>query len=440
MEQERFLISVSLLRISLGIIILYNYLIHYAQRFFLWSNAGINTYSDAFLQNNFSLYNLSSSLTYFNTIYHLGIFTSLIYLLGYKGRSFAVLNYLFFYSLYIRTTHINDGGDNLLNLCLLFLVFADSTRVISIDALLKSKTKDKSHKSFMYRLKMIIHNFSVLFCIIQLCIVYFFSGAYQLMGELWQNGTAIYYISQVNEFSRPILRYVVKHFLWGIIIFSYLSIFVKLSFPFTIMNKRLKPFVVLFMVLFHAGIGIGMGLLTFSLTMVIMELLVFTDNEYKSAASRVANTYRKFKSTSSHFCGRLGERYFSSQKIIVFYDGWCPMCRGIVQNIASMDYFSLVTCKSFRDESIILEYSLNPEEVQLRMHSTKLNLIKMKRGIHSILQISCRLLPLWVFVPFISLFSAIGLGQFLYDFIAMRRLIVPVNHCDDSCDISIIKH
>lgn len=439
MEQERFLISASLLRIVLGFLILYNYLMHYAQRYFLWSNDGINIYSEAFKHRYLSLYNLTDSNLYFDIVYHLGILIALIYLVGYKGRIFGILNYIFFYSLYIRTMYISDGGDNLLNLCLLFLVFSDNTRFFSIDAFNKKRARGDNPLSFMHRLKTIVHNFAVMFCVVQLCIVYFFSGAYQLMGELWQNGTAIYYISQVNEFSRPILRRMVHDYLWVSIIFSYLSIFVKLTFPFSIMNKKIKPFIVGFMVFFHAGIGIGMGLLTFSLTMIVMELLVFTDKEFRTAVSKMAAAYRKCTTVLPRFCISLGERYLASQRILVFYDGWCPMCRGVVSRIAAMDYFRLITCVSFRDDAVITEYSLVPEEVQLRMHSTKITSMKMKQGIHSVFQICCRLLPLWPFVPLIHLFKIIGLGQFLYDLIAKRRLIVPVNHCTDACDIKLLK-
>ncbi|MNZ94234.1 hypothetical protein D3C78_1133360 [compost metagenome] len=194
------------------------------------------------------------------------------------------------------------------------------------------------------------------------------------------------------------------------------------------------------MMLFHAGIGIGMGLLTFSLTMVFMELLVITDREYKSIVSKTGTFYKNYSTALLRYSGRLGERYLYSQRIVVFFDGWCPMCRGIVTKIATMDYFRLITCISFRDDSVIAKYSLNPEDIQLRMHSTKLSRVSLKAGIHSVLQISCRLLPLWPLVPMIYFFKVIGLGQYMYDFIAKRRLIVPVNHCDDSCEITITNH
>lgn len=93
---ERFLIGTSLLRIAIGFIILYNYFVNYWQRYFLWHDFGINMYSDEFKLMSWSLYNLSSSILYFDVIYHLGIIVTIIYLLGYKGRIFTFLTYVFF--------------------------------------------------------------------------------------------------------------------------------------------------------------------------------------------------------------------------------------------------------------------------------------------------------------------------------------------------------
>lgn len=46
------------------------------------------------------------------------------------------------------------------------------------------------------------------------------------MGEMWQNGTALYYISQVRDFSRPILDYRVNRYIGLTILLTYLSIIV----------------------------------------------------------------------------------------------------------------------------------------------------------------------------------------------------------------------
>ncbi|WP_238552866.1 DUF393 domain-containing protein [Paenibacillus alvei] len=102
-----------------------------------------------------------------------------------------------------------------------------------------------------------------------------------------------------------------------------------------------------------------------------------------------------------------------------------------------MDYFRLVTCVSFRNSQVMEQYNLNQEEVERRMHSALLSDINSKaKGIDSIIQVSKRLLPLCIFTPFLIISSKLGIGSFLYDYIASRRKLVPVGHCNEnSCDL-----
>lgn len=434
--RDRFLIGAALLRISIGLIVLYQYLIHYGQRHFLFSSSGISVFSDDFKKNVLSLYNLSDSLLYFDIIYHLSIVTSVIYLLGYKGRIFTLINFIFYYSLSVRYGHISDGGDNLLIICMFLLIFSNSTAYFSLDSARFNLNKTTKENTFIYQLSSIFHNFSVLFCIIQLCILYFFSGAYQLMGELWQNGTAIYYISQVKEFSRPILRHMVNEHLWLTIFATYFSMIIKLAFPFSIFNKTLKPFIVAAMVAFHVGIAIGMGLLTFSLIMIMTEFLVFTDNEYRKTHQKFIQLIRRLHMRLRRTGRSLGRRWLAPFRLIVFYDNWCPMCRSIMRITRRIDYFGLLIYIGFRDSEVIKRYNLNPQEVEKKMHSIKATgSSTMKSGIHSVVQICSRLVPLWIIVPFLYISSKVGIGSLVYNYIASNRKLLPVNHCDEYCQI-----
>ena len=82
-------------------------------------------------------------------------------------------------------------------------MFANTTRYFSIDAYLRDETipiyKNEAQREFFN----IIQNFVILFCIAQICIIYLVSGFYQVMGDSWNNGTAIYYISQIKSLSMP---------------------------------------------------------------------------------------------------------------------------------------------------------------------------------------------------------------------------------------------
>ncbi|MFB5676652.1 DCC1-like thiol-disulfide oxidoreductase family protein [Paenibacillus terreus] len=256
------------------------------------------------------------------------------------------------------------------------------------------------------------------------------------MGEMWQNGTALYYISQVREFSRPVLGYIVNHFIGLTILITYLSILIKIAFPFAVINKRLKPFIIMAMILFHAGIGIGMGLLTFSLIMIVMELLMFTDREYKKIYAIMKKRLRTLSMTIRRKTRKWGYANLHNMKIIIFYDGWCPVCTSIKDKLHKMDYFRMLCLVSFRDSSLVQAYRLDYSELERRMHSVSINEShKVQRGIDAVLQISTRIPQLWLIAPFIFLFRFIGIGGYMYDFLASKRMVIPVGNCDDLCEL-----
>lgn len=272
-SQERFLKGASLARIGLGIIILYNYLIVYFQRGVIYGPMGI--IGDQ--MNSYTLYNLFSSNLYFEIIYHTGILFAILFILGYKGRIVSVINYILTLSFIRQGFLITDGGDNLMYLLLFYLLFANTTAYYSLDALKKKEVNKEKHT---YKISSVFHNFSIVFCIVQICILYFISGLYQVQGEMWANGTAVYYIMQADVFSNPNLTSFVTNNDYLMVLATYASIIVKLAFPFLILNTKTKYFAVISIVGFHVGIGIFMGLITFSLTMIMAELLLFTDKEY----------------------------------------------------------------------------------------------------------------------------------------------------------------
>lgn len=283
-SQERFLKGASLARIGLGLIILYNYLIVYFQRGVIYGPYGIIGNQ----RNSYTLYNLLTSNWYFELIYHSGILFALLFVLGYKGRIVSIINYILTLSFIRQGFLITDGGDNLMYLLLFYLLFANTTAYYSLDALKKKKVNKEKN---IYKISSIFHNFSIVFCIIQICMLYFISGLYQVQGEKWANGTAVYYIMQTDVFSNPNLTSIIMNNDYLIVLTTYASIIVKLAFPFLILNKKTKYLAVISIIGFHIGIGIFMGLITFSLTMIIAELLLFTDKEY----TKLGNSISKLK-------------------------------------------------------------------------------------------------------------------------------------------------
>lgn len=161
-----------------------------------------------------------------------------------------------------RTMEINDGGDNLARICLCyFLLLAPPNQVVAPSSL-----------------RAYLHNLGVLLLIAQVMILYFVAGLAKAMGEVWMNGTALYLISQVEEFSLPGLRALFKN-PFITVGASYLTVGLQLFFPVAFFTRFKLLFLFLGMA-FHIGIAGFMGLISFSLIMAGADLLLINDEEY----------------------------------------------------------------------------------------------------------------------------------------------------------------
>ncbi|SDZ17356.1 DCC1-like thiol-disulfide oxidoreductase family protein [Thermoactinomyces sp. DSM 45892] len=429
--KERFLIGTSLARIGFGLVMLFFYCIHYQQRYFLWFTGGALD-SKMYSQGYFTIYQFASSPLMFNILFYLGIVITILYILGYKGRVTSVLFFIFTYSILQRNGFLDDGGDNLLRVLLVYMMFTQNTAYFSFDSKNFWKKRQKDADRYKYRISTLFHNFGVLACIIQVCILYFTAGSYQMMGEVWNQGTALYYIMQVDQFSTPLLKHTLASHEWLLVIFTYLSIWVKLAFPFMLFNRTTKYIAVFSIFFFHLGIAVGMGLITFSAVMIIADLIIFSDDEYRRIRRALIRMKDLIGSKFRAFFRRIGQvRGIRMQEITVFYDGWCPFCTKTTNQLRRMDCLELVNFVSFREESVVRENHLSIEALEEMIHSKKKGDKDVKVGIYSFIQISKRVIPMWGLLPILYLSVWCGFGQKLYKFIADRRIIIPSGGCDD---------
>ncbi|SMO77144.1 DCC1-like thiol-disulfide oxidoreductase family protein [Melghirimyces algeriensis] len=432
-KKKQMLMGASILRISFGLLILYFYLIHYSQRYFLWGPQGMIQHKDFLtelsLSSKISLYQFSDSVAYFDVIFHLGILAALLFTLGFKGRIISIINFIFTWSIFSRNGVILDGGDNIMRILLLYLCVADTTAYFSIDSYLKKKkgpTFDPGTKASAVKYRYYLHNLAILACIVQVSMVYLTSGLHKAMGELWQKGTALYYILQVGEYTHPFFRDLIHGFEIAMVLGAYFTVLVQVSFPFLLFNRRTKYVAMAGVISMHVGIAIVMGLISFSATMISIQLLLLTDGEYRMLNSML----RTWRSRIQALIGKKRESSVPPQATaIVLYDSWCPLCTGSINNIKKLDWFGVMDVASFRDEEVLSKYHISPEDAEKRMHMVLLKKGKTVNGIHSLIEIAKRAPILWWGVPVMYLGVWLGLGQRIYDFFASRRTIIPQGQC-----------
>ncbi|NWF29636.1 HTTM domain-containing protein [Streptomyces sp. PKU-EA00015] len=290
--RRRSLIGSALARILLGALGFYYYARDYVERTYLWGPDGIwpwQNFTGPGGGEGVSLYSVSRSEIWFEAVFHLGMLAALLFMLGWRTRVTTVLHYVFLWSLHQRNPVLLDGGDNVMAIVLVFFLCIDSGARFSLDSRRRGKRDSEGRTgtedgraSLRSRSVSLVHNAGVLAVVLQVCTVYLVSGMYKVQGERWQNGTALYYILRVDEFGWPgVNRYIYESALL-VVALTYATVFFQLAFSFLLLHRRWRVFAVAGGVLLHVGIGFHMaGLITFSLTMVALELVIMGDAHYR---------------------------------------------------------------------------------------------------------------------------------------------------------------
>ncbi len=198
-----------------------------------------------------------------------------------KNRILPILIYFVTLSLDARSYYILDGGNNLISLFSVFNMFF---------------SLDKDKETPISLLNSTLSNLSLLMAKIQVCIVYFIAGHSKLAGDLWSNGTALYYTLSVSEVSLNSVRDIVKiiHPIF-IVLPAYFLLAFQLSFPWLIWFKSTRKFMIFAGSVIHLGISFIMGLTFFGYVLCISYCLFYDEADVKLFESRMKAFYSKLK-------------------------------------------------------------------------------------------------------------------------------------------------
>jgi len=419
---EHWRIGASLMRVSLGVWAVYYYLLHWGVRRDLWGPGGVLPF-EKFLETGprINLFQWNPTPVYFDAVYVAAIGVAVAVAVGYRSRLTVPLHWLAIWSLQERNQLLGDGGDNIMRIALLFLTLVNTGAFFSFDAVRASRpapARGPGRWGWRYAVRAfcernrpavaVIHNFGVLLVLAQLSVLYFSTGLYKVMGELWQNGTAVYYILRVDEFSWPGAEAIYRN-PYLVVLGTYGTVWFELMFLPSLFNRWTRCATIIAGIVFHASIALVMGLVTFAWSMMSIYPLLVTDEEYA-----MADTWfrRRFRLTA-------------------LYDGWCPACLRSVRWLSRCDLLSLVSFTSFREDGVVERYGVNAERAARRIHCIDAT-GRVREGIDAMIAIAGRTIVLWPLVPTFWIARAAA-GQRLYDAFASRRVVVIPGACADHC-------
>ncbi|HEV3256312.1 MAG TPA: HTTM domain-containing protein [Gemmataceae bacterium] len=218
-----------------------------------------------------------------------GLVVIFLFALGFCTRVTSVLTWVVAVSYIQRSPPTLFGQDTMMNILLLYLMVGPSGAALSVDRLLRrwwqvrqARKKHRPPPPWLPPAPSVSANFALRLIQVNLCFIYFVSALSKLEGRTWWAGTAIWLTLANYEFSpmrfgpyAAFLRFLCDHrWLWevvmsGGVVFTFV---VELGFPFLVWNRRLRPVMVSLAVMMHTGIALSMGLRTFSMMMMVMDL------------------------------------------------------------------------------------------------------------------------------------------------------------------------
>lgn len=224
--------------------------------------------------------------------YHWIVFAYMIVLIlfafGIGKHVTAALLYLLVMTLHKMHPYILDGGDNILEFFLLYMVFCNSYEYLSI-----SKLKLKSETS--RALSNMLTNLGVLSILGHLCLVYFVTGLHKAHADAWFDGVATYYILSLERFMGTRFNAELVQNGYFVTITTYASMLWELSFAFLVWKKRWRPYVLLSGVMMHLGIYVFMMINDFQILFIMAYGFFFSDEAFRTAKRVLPSKLKRFR-------------------------------------------------------------------------------------------------------------------------------------------------
>ncbi|MFD5135605.1 HTTM domain-containing protein [Streptomyces sp. NPDC058378] len=252
-----------------------------------------------------SILTLSGSRTYFEFCYAAALVTSVLFTLGWRTRITSILFAVVVVSFHARAIFMTDGGDNLILLMALYLVFTACGRRWSLDARRTRRAVARAGtapprpgKSFWLRelndvrvtLTTVVHNCGLFVIAAQVCLLYGAAGLYKVQGASWGGGTAIHYVLNLDLFQPwPALSHLVDQYPTVVAVASYVTVLLQVAFPFVLFGRLKYPVLALLLGM-HIGIAVLMGLPLFSGAMIVADAAFLPDRFYMFLARSARRT------------------------------------------------------------------------------------------------------------------------------------------------------
>lgn len=195
---------------------------------------------------------------------YIGVFfvQAVCLLTGFGSRFNAICTWIWLISFQNRNTLITDGEDKVFHLVGLYLIFMPLGHAWSLDSLLRKRWNLPALTP--------ASGWAVTLLQIQMALIYMSAAIMKMTGEAWLNGTAMYYVSRLDDYFG---RFPTPRFLFDspmfVALFTWSVIAVEFCVPLLIWFKETRLVCLALVLLFHVGCDYTMNLFLFQWIMLV---------------------------------------------------------------------------------------------------------------------------------------------------------------------------
>ncbi|WP_225824608.1 HTTM domain-containing protein [Streptomyces naphthomycinicus] len=305
----------------------------------------------------FTVLTWSGGRWWFELVYHGALAAAVLLMLGWRTRATAVLFLVGVLAIENRSPFAGDAGDDIIRIMAVYLAFTRCGRVWSLDARRRGPwaggtRRDRSGAALWLALgppllwasclhwdgwlgvfwamwglqglwfaldrwaprhamrslldsgAAMLHNSAMLVIAAQVCFIYASAGLYKSQGTKWQDGSAVYYAMHLDLFRPwPWLTDLVSANMLLVFLLCYGTVIMQISFPFTLMYRKVKNVLLSVMILEHVGIAVVLGIPFLSLAMIVSDSVFLPTALLVRAGGRSSVLVRRIRERRGRYVG-----------------------------------------------------------------------------------------------------------------------------------------
>lgn len=193
---------------------------------------------------------------------------------GFYTRASSILLYILVTSFHERNPLVMNSGDSVLRTMLFFFMFAPAGKSYSVDSIRRRRAGFEPEPT-------LAAPWAQRMMQIQVAVIYFTTAYAKSRGDLYHNGSAMYYAFGLVDFN----VHGVENLMNYPVVYSAMTfgmLFIEISFPFLIWFRASRPYAIAMGILLHLWIMWCMTLPVFGILMIATYLCFLTDEEFSA--------------------------------------------------------------------------------------------------------------------------------------------------------------